>query len=406
MSLNFKEIEQQCQVNSKVSESIIDEFLIFYAANDKTVGAKMEKRFDAYRHIFKNLPQNFEGMSKAQYLAHHIFKENGLINKYLKHSALKNITRSERTFLEFHANNPWKFAFSQIVEAPAENFYVMYDVFRDNRFLLYSPGVTKTLMENPVRLWFNLIMFNGSCWQTTGPLAGYQSFEADDIIFYYTENNPEVVALSDESLIADVEENPVPYMMLMIGSRIPLVFNKKDEMKYHSVLFPVESFDSAQLRKYFRIEYNAGVYRLSLKRWDKPPHFSIAFYDENKKEMLCTAFTENGFDKLLSKLNELGFPCIFDPDIRVHPMMINITGEILKRKITLNEYEDLFAVEPTETKTKETEKINYFLSLVIPDINDGKNPDIEKMALKAGIDKNIAEQLVAHVLGRIDKLRK
>lgn len=405
MGENFTAIEKQCRTFSKISSGIIDEFLIYYAADDKKVKARMDKSFAEYRHISKQLPESFTRSAMAQYLAHCIFKENGLIGKFLKHSALKHITGEEKDLLEHHANHPWKFSFSTIVDMPHKDFYWMHDVFRDERFLLYSPGTTDTLRDSHIRLWFNLINFNGACWQSLGPIAGYQGYEPDDIFFFFAEKNPEVFEISEENLIADVEENPVPYMMLLSGSRMPLVYNKNDEIVFNNALFPVRSFSSDEIRKHFMLEYNAGIYKLSLKRWDKNPHFSVAYYNENKEEMLCTAMTDRGFEKLIDKFNQLGYPFDYDPEVRVHPTMLNIAEEILNREIVLNEYEGLFSAEPSEAETEESDKINHFLSLVIPELNAGENPDIQKMAQKAGIDLSVAQGLVSHVIDRLNKMK-
>jgi len=95
----------------------------------------------------------------------------------------------------------------------------MEDVFSDQEFLLYSPGVTKTLEDQSIILWFNLISFNGACWQSFGPIGTYKSFEPDDIFFFATELNPEIA--DEQELLANLEENPIPYMMLLSGGNYP-----------------------------------------------------------------------------------------------------------------------------------------------------------------------------------------
>ena len=118
-------------------------------------------------------------------------------------------------------------------------------------------------------LWFNLIAFNGVCWQTFGPLNAYQSFDEDDIFFFATELNPRID--SEERLMEDVEKNPVPYMLLLNGGRIPQTVNKKDELLIILSEYEQDSFDAGQLKDHFKVEYNSNVFRISLKEWDEPP---------------------------------------------------------------------------------------------------------------------------------------
>jgi hypothetical protein len=66
------------------------------------------------------------------------------------------------------AKHPWRFSFSVIVRNPAPVFFVMMDVFTVEEYLLYSPGIQDRIEgeEGMTCLYFNLISFNGYCWQT------------------------------------------------------------------------------------------------------------------------------------------------------------------------------------------------------------------------------------------------
>jgi hypothetical protein len=152
----------------------------------------------------------------------------GLIRKILNHSAIRRLKQEEIRLLEFQAAHPWKFSFSIIKEIPADDFYVMEDVFREEEYLLYSPGITRTHADQTIILWFNMIGFNGSCWQSYGPIGAYRSFEPDDIFFFATELEPGIADVN--SLLIHLESNPMPYMMLLSGANYPLVFNKKQQV--------------------------------------------------------------------------------------------------------------------------------------------------------------------------------
>ena len=401
---DFNHILSVCKETSRITSAVVDEFLLYYAADRYNLVPEMDKKFAAYRHIIKEFPEEWENRIKAQYIGHRIFRNDGLINKLLNHSALKRFNNKEMEFLKFQAENPWRFCFSTIVESLSTDFYLMADVFRDEEFLLYSPGVTTTLESQPAIMWFNMIAFNGSCWQTYGPIIGYGSFEPDDIFFFAAELNPDIE--DDDDLLLTVEDNPVPFMMLLSGANYPLVFSKKDLVVQTMAEYDLEKIDTQKLSADFKKEYNDGVYRLSLKRWSGPPHFSQAYYDENKMTITLSAMTDRGFIALVDVLNKYGYQFSSEPFIRVKPLMVSTASEILGKNIDLNEYDDLFTKESSPARKEGLNKLNKLMDLVMNDINAGRQPDVEAYAKKAGVDPQEAMRLVSHVLDKLNKMGK
>ena len=163
----------------------------------------------------------------------------------------------------------------------------------------------------------------------------------------------------------------------------------------------LKSIHIERLKRDFKIEHQQDVYKLSLKRWGTHPHFAIAYYIEKKQELFCTANTERGFEKLISKFNEYANNFNSDPEVRVQLSMLGLTEKILKRKITLNPYENLFIEEVPESRQKETDKMNHFIRMAMPELNAGKTPDIKKLTNKAGIPVDVAQQLVEIFLQKI-----
>jgi hypothetical protein len=74
--------------------------------------------------------------------------------------------------------------------------------------------------------------------------------------------------------------------------------------------------------------------------------------------------------------------------------MLNVASEILKKKIRLVEYEDLFSKKTSVSDQKNLEKINLMLRSVLPDINANREIDIEQIADAAGVDIKIARKLI------------
>jgi hypothetical protein len=149
---DFKSIRLICEENSKISTKVVDEFLLYYAAERNNLVHEMDQRFAVYKHITHKLQKEWVNSLKSQYIIHKVFKKDGLIKSYLNHTALKKFDIKERNWLEFQAEQVWRFSFSVIKNRPAESFFLMEDVFSDQEYLLYSPGVTKTLEDQSVIL--------------------------------------------------------------------------------------------------------------------------------------------------------------------------------------------------------------------------------------------------------------
>jgi hypothetical protein len=190
-------------------------------------------------------------------------------------------------------------------------------------------------------------------------------------------------------------------MLLLTGSRFPVTFNKKDELLILSSDHDLESLDIEPLKENFKVEYDAGVYLLSLKGWDAMPHFAVAYYDEGEAVLMLTSMTERGFAALTQKLNDynLGLPA--EPQIRVHPTMLVTAERIFNTKLELNPYGKLFTTESSPEVKEEIEKMNLFLQLALTAINAGKKPDVEALAKQAGVDVSLAEQLVANTMEKV-----
>jgi hypothetical protein len=86
--------------------------------------------------------------------------------------------------------------------------------------------------------------------------------------------------------------------------------------------------------------------------------------------------------------------------------MISTASDILKRKIRLIEYEDLFSKETSQPDQENLDKINTLLRLVLPDINAGRKPDIKGLAKKAGVDIKTAKDLIKQIRGKFNDMDK
>lgn len=122
--------------------------------------------------------------------------------------------------------------------------------------------------------------------------------------------------------------------------------------------------------------------------------------------MILSSLTDRGFTALVDGLNEYGFSFSDDPFLRVNLSMVTTASDILKKQIMLSEYEGLFAKNTTPESKRSIDDLNFFMNIVLPDINAGIEPDIDAAAQMAGIDIGTAKSLVKKLQGSINKLKK
>lgn len=402
---NYTAIKAACQSNSKFTSRILDEFLVYYAADKDKLDKEADQRLGTYRHITRSIDKSWYNMLKSQYIIHRVMKEGGLIHKYLKHAAIKRMEEEEKSWLEEQAASPWKFSFARVVESPEADFYTMEDVFTGDTYLLYSPGMSDILKKESVELWFNLIGYNGSCWQTFGPLSGYRSFSGDDVFFFATEVNPLIT--DEDALMEDVSRNPVPYMMLFARSNYPLTIHEGQVLEIVvSELEDVE-LNEAGLEKKFQVDRIDSVYRMKLKGMENKPHFAAAYYDKEEKFLQVTAMTEKGYTALAEAFQTLKVPVGAFADIYVRPSMLTAAQEILKREIELLPYELLFEEDIDQGDADvEMKKLNELMALAIPVINQGKDPDLEALAQQVGLDVEANRETLTAIFEDIKGKRK
>lgn len=403
---DFGKLLSACEKSSEMFSRLVEGFLFNKIVNIGKFNIEINARFKPYKHLFNEIEGNWIDLIMTQYLAHTILKKNGLIQSYLNHSAVKQLKQADLDYFHDLYKNPWRFSFSIITGYPHENFFEMEDVFTGDSFLLYSPGVTEILHERSVALWFNLIGYNGLCWQSYGPISAYQSFTPDDIYFFATELHRSRPIETDEDVLADVENDPAPYMMLFCGSAYPLTVHNNDPIVQAIAEYDIDTFSTKDLRKDFTIAYANNIYQLLLKRWSGHPHFCSAYYDENRKVLFLFSMTDRGFHTLAERLNKAGFNLFPDPDIRVTIAMSTTAGHILNKDIILNEYEDLFAKEQPAVDTEHINKLNALLEMALPDLNSGRKPDLKKLALHSGLDEESVESLLKHVYEKINNMKK
>jgi len=401
---NYESILAHCKSNSALSAKVVDDWLIPYAAVKNDLEKLFLQRIKPYFNSAAKLGEDNMGMLISQFMGHHLFKKGGLIKKYLNQSLVKQLPSKEYDFLEFQASNPWRFCFSVIVDEPAMDFYLMEDVFTEERFLLYSPGTSVTIRERGgILLWFNLIAYNGQCWQTFGPVVGYNSFDADDIFFFATEVSNSIQ--DEKTLLEHLEKDPMPYIMLITGAAYPATFHKEEEIIYAVTVVEDVDLSMEGIEKTFEVEEARGIYQLTQIGWGEFPYFNRAYYNKREKEVLLYSMTDIGFRNLAKAVAKYGVKQDEYPQIRVHLPILTTIKQILGREVILNEYEEYFQEAAPEPESGEINKLNELIGLLLPALNAGQTPDIEAAAKKVGVDLETAREMVKMFQEQIGKRR-
>src|SRR3546814_19991179 len=90
--------------------------------------------------------------------------------------------------------------------------------------------------------------------------------------------------------------------------------------------------------------------------------------------------TVRGFEALIKKLNQHGYELAPDPDFQVNASMLTTAQTILKKQHVSLQYSALFEKPASPEQTEALDKLNEFLSLALPEINSGRQPDVEALA--------------------------
>lgn len=389
--IDYLEICKKCEEDSKLSIQVLDLFIINYHLDMPIHKSKLHLELKTYRKQLIELGVQNISLLIAEYGAHQLFKENGYIHAYLKDPKILKLSDSEYKYLEWHSRHPWRFSFAIIIGNPAPKFFKMQDLLTGETYLLFSPGIQETCEEYIPRLCFNLISYNGHCWQTFGMVLCAKGYTIDDIFFLAELIDSSVDG--EEDIFRLVESNCFPFLLLVLGMHFPQVIARGFETFYCGASDYQEMINQEQLRKHFKITQKGSIIQLESLEMGSFPHHAIAYFDRKKNELIRNASSLEGFEYLTEKLIESGVRIDSGADYYVTPAMYAAAEKILSRKISISSDHARLFSEPEPKQHDLTKRMNKFLELILPGINSGQKPDIEELALAAGIDIETAERL-------------
>jgi len=394
---DYNEIAKTCYNNSNITKTLVDDFLVYYCAEQQGLEQTFYKKLKRFRSIVSKMPENWPSLLLSQYCAFMLFKKDGKVQGYMGHTALIKRTSEEKQFIAFQVKNPWRFVFCSIQRKVAEDFYEMADVISGEGFLLYSPAVSDTLQSSgSVSMFLLLKGYNGRCWQTYGPLVYVKGILESDLLFLAQQLEPETVFINEVGALID--KDPLPWIMLFSAGEVPLVKHKKDAVIRNVSEYHVEGFNPQKHGQHFNIIAKHPVYKLSLKRWSGFPHFAACYYHTKKNRLIISSLTDRGYARMVSVFEEIGYQLPEHPEVRVTPAMLSVASEIVGQQIMLVPYEDAFSEPEEKQEGEHGDEVSVFLSQVFTAYNKGEKIDIKAFAANAGLDVATARKIAREAL--------
>ena len=399
--MDYSSLIKKCSKVSDFSEPILNR-IMYYAAERN----KLDQRFDLlvkrHKNVFGRLGKANQAMFKTQYVIHELFKNEGLIHKYLNHAQIKALPKEEYEYIKAQAANPWRFTYWFVRSNPYPDFFESVDIITGEEFLLYSPGASRTLGEQNVLTFGGLISSNGDCYQTYGPLMGFGSFQADDIFFYAGELDPTMETI--EELTDLIEKDLFSFLLLSVYSAIPMVQHHGHEILFVLSTIDAEDFDMDSWKGAFRVEYAEEVFKMSLIELEGFPHYACIYFDEQQEEMTISAMTDFGYDRLVAELIRMGIDAPPEPYIRLHVSMKSAIEEITGHDPELLPHEGLFSQEsPGQEDSPELDAINKFLAELMPAINSRTKFDLDKLITRTGADPDAAKDIYKDLMKKLNR---
>lgn len=400
--IDYQKIEQKCNSQSELFKNLVDEFLIYYCAEQEGLVRIFASKLSRFKHVVEQLPETWPSHLMAQYVSFLLFRNNGFAQKYVNRPEIVCRTQNERVTLAVQIANPWRYAFCSVVGNPALHFYDMTDKLTGETFLLYSPGLTGLLQSHgPMQMFFLLIGFNGQCWQTYGPLYYFKGIITTDLLFFAQQLDPKVVSLNQIPELID--RDPIPWTMLYRSGEIPLTFHRNEMILIICSKYTVKNFEPDKYSDAFKIETKYPLYKMYLKRWGRFPHFAVCYYHKKKQRLIVSCNTDRGYEKLIETFRKIAHDLPENPQQRLTVNMLCTAQEILKKHIQLNPYEKAFSKTISVESSDQINKVNKFLHLLTNDYNPNKKIDIDRLASLAEIDKETATYLAEHAMKTFEK---
>jgi hypothetical protein len=389
--IDYQKIKLKCAEDTELSIRALDKYLLHYHLDKTPNRVSLQVILSTYWRQLVDLESQSVDLLVAEFTAHQLFGQKHLIQEYLKDPEILKLPDAEYQYLEWHAKHTWRFSFAVIQDNPEPGFFNMLDLLTNESYLLYSPGLQKICKTGVPRLCFNLISFNGLCWQTYGVVICSRAYTWDDIFFLSECINPEIE--DEEDIAQEIESNCFPFLLLVLGMNSPIVTSQGCEIIFCGATDYCQSINLDQLHAKFIVATKGRIVQMKSHEMSEFPHDAVAYFDPKKKEIIRNASTLEGFEFLTESLRESGIELETGADYYVTPAMYNAAEKIIDRKISITSEYGILFIKPASKEDELTKRVNKFVQMILPNINSREKPDIEGISFAAGLDSNLGEEL-------------
>lgn len=379
-----KSIKKRLESSKIAAETLIPDLLDIYDRKENVM-KKLIRKMEKYRKFIKKSDERVVERIPDTMFCHQLFKKDGKIHNYLEHPRMKNMSDEERTYIDCSIEEPWEFVLCRFKKGISGDFLEMTDEVKDESFVVYSPSISSILEGVGERvLFFFLRSFNGSCYETYGNIAYFNSFFPQDFIYFAKLQDSSVETMED--VVRHIEKYPLPYLLLIHFADLPLLVmgKKKDLNVFCRSDIKYYDFDRKKLNKSFVIREKEGIFHLKRKISAEQMIKSDVYYNSRKKELTITSLTEKEFEKVSKPFLQNG------ESIKIQYSavsgMVHAASKILGKDKSKVKYSKLFETEVKPEEKEDLNRVNSFLGEVVTSRNEGVLIDIKQTARKYGID--------------------
>ena len=380
---------ETCKKTSRVLESIESPVLTWAVRKEKALGA-YNNFLRKKKTLADKLSERWHDMTAGQVAGGQVFVHPGRARKFLRN--FRDELRSEQKELLRHfIENPWFYGVLVLEETLEMDFFTVVDAETGDKLLLHSPAV-RDISRSGARLYLTLLLHNGNCYQTFGPLHYYRGFQPYDFEYFAKQISP--LFYEENGLSATIANNPAAFLLLDNWTETPAVVHRGDLVQICCEETPLGHFDPQRYSGSFDIDSKGEVLRCRLKGQDSPLRSAAVYHDRRKKKLFVRATSLELYRKVHSVVGK-DIPLSEEP-YWLATINMNLAGkDILDKDIPAASYVDMFETDQkpvTPEDRKYLDTLNAFISELSRRRNEGIPYSLEDLGREHGIDLDTARQ--------------
>jgi hypothetical protein len=396
----------------KINENMINTCKEFSSFFEKYLNESINKicldcnfyhkiKFYIKKHYPKRfvLSEEWYGFCIPEYTAAQLFTDSGRLKDYYISDDDTMILPFEfEEKLKHFSENPWFYSVFEVRQKLENDFYIIYDFFKDEEFLLYSKSLNIFYGEE-CNLFMFLLYYNGKCYQSYGYPHYYKGFMFTDIK-YFVETYYDFVNFDNGDLSFLIERNPIPFYFLDIMSEIKMTKRDDNIIGMFGIIFKdidckLTKFVPEKYGDEFIVSKKGDMIQYEIKEWNEYPHFSRIIYRKSDETICISSRTKNGFEyaiNLFKRHQEM----VYDIDTLITANMYFISKLIFKNEFPSLEYEKCF--DDVEKSNQDDEVYINNFSMFVSELTKLHNKEskfsLENLSLKYHIPLEEAENIL------------